>query len=322
MRSKGSGAVLRRDAGAGRVRALLGLLLLLLLLAGCRREAPQAPPPAAQAAPEASGTTADPAAEPELEPEFIPARLETAEADQTPEPDAALEALLTETVAAYPGTWRVCCRRLDTGVGAAVGQGPGVAASLIKLFVAGAYLEAVEQGTLEDRWQTELEEMITESSNAACNTLIDVLGQGDEEAGKAAVNVFAEALGCGDTQLNRKMLEASDLENYTSPEDCVALLQAVWAGELVSDQASKTLCGLLEGQTRRSKIPAGLPDGVRCGNKTGELAQVENDAAIVWMEAGAYALCVMVEDTPAPGATQSQIAALSQIVYEYYTEPA
>lgn len=310
-----------RDTGAGRIR-VLGLLLSLLLLVGCRQEARQGSTPAGEAAPAGTITLADPAEEAPPEPEFIPARLETAEADQAPEPDAALEALLTETVTAYPGTWRVCCQRLDTGTGTAVGQGPGVAASLIKLFVAGAYLEAVEQGTLENQWQTELEEMITESSNEACNTLIDVLGQGDEKAGEASVNAFAEALGCGDTQLNRKMLEASDQENYTSPEDCVVLLRAVWAGEFVSEQASQTLCGLLERQTRRSKIPAGLPDGVRCGNKTGELAGVENDAAIVWTETGAYALCVMVEDTPAPGATQTQIAALSQMIYQYYAEPS
>lgn len=287
--------------------------MALTALWGCGQGPAQGVPPAQTAAPEAAESLRPPeAAQDAPPPEFIPTQV-------VPAVDQALEDLLAEEIAAYAGTWRVYCQRLDTGVAAAVGEGPGVAASLIKLFVAGAYLQAVEQGELEDTWQAELERMITQSSNDDCNTLIDVLGQGDAAAGKAAVNQFAAALDCGDTALNRKMLEISDQENYTSPRDCGRLLRAVWEGTFVSAQASETIRAYLEQQTRRNKIPAGLPAGVRCGNKTGELANVENDAAIVWTEDGAYVLCVMVSDTPAPGTTQSQIAHLSQSVYQYLT---
>ena len=91
-------------------------------------------------------------------------------------------------------------------------------------------------------------------------------------------------------------------------------MQAALSGTLVSEAASKRLVELLCAQTRRNKIPAGLPQDVTCGNKTGELADVENDVAIVWTNAGTYLLCVMVEDVTAPGQTQSDIAALSALV--------
>lgn len=39
---------------------------------------------------------------------------------------------------------------------------------------------------------------------------------------------------------------------------------------------------MLLAQQTRYKIPAGLPEGVLCGNKTGEMDATENDAAIIY----------------------------------------
>ena len=69
-------------------------------------------------------------------------------------------------------------------------------------------------------------------------------------------------------------------------------------------------------QQRRSKIPAGLPTGVTVGNKTGELSNVENDAAIVYSAGGTYVLCVMSENLSDTYQAQQFIARTSSVVYE------
>ena len=79
---------------------------------------------------------------------------------------------------------------------------------------------------------------------------------------------------------------------------------------------------LLKCQTRRNKIPAGIPEGVGVANKTGELSNVENDAAIIYNTAKGIDLviCFMSENLNDVGAAQSSIANNSHIIYGYYNE--
>jgi len=221
------------------------------------------------------------------------------------------------------GKWALYWKCLETDEsftctnppGEAMGEQPMVAASLIKLFVAGAYFDAVEQGLLEAAPEL-VRPMITESSNEACNQLIDLLGDGDTEAGKARVNTFAASIDCPHSQLNRKMLEQVPVENYTSVTDCARVLEMICNGTFVSPEVSEELLGYLKQQTRVWKIPAGLPDGIETANKTGELAGVENDAAVVWVPGYRYILCIMSEDILSPSAGQYNISNISRMIYE------
>lgn len=233
---------------------------------------------------------------------------------------ARLQQALETELASCTGHWALYWKCLDTGETISLNNGPMVAASLIKLFVAGAWYDAVEQGEVEDSPEL-VRTMISDSSNDACNQLIDRLGGGDAAVGMEIVTRFAESVGCADSQLNRKMLEASPLENYTSVEDCGKVLEKVYTGEYVSQSASSTLLEYLEGQTRTTKIPAGVPWGTRTANKTGELASVENDAAIIWAPGCTYILCVMSDDILNSAAGQGNIAGLSKIVYEFLAAP-
>lgn len=71
---------------------------------------------------------------------------------------------------------------------------------------------------------------------------------------------------------------------------------------------------LLLGQTRRTKIPAGVPSGVKVANKTGELAAVQNDVVIVF-GTHPYVLAVMSSDISSAVAP-SQITELSRAVWD------
>lgn len=228
-----------------------------------------------------------------------------------PSPASPLEPLLTEALSGLDGTWSVYAKNLDTGETVCIRDEPMVAASLIKLYVAGAYYET-DPTAENSTWCAKADAMISVSSNDACNALIDRLGID-------AVNRFIRA--CGDTQsvLNRRMLETSDRENYVTARACGQILERIVKGTYVSRAASDRLLQNLKDQERTGKIPAGVPDGIETANKTGELRDTENDACIVWSPGGTYLLCILSNGQPNPAAARAEIVKLSALVYNYFT---
>ena len=101
-------------------------------------------------------------------------------------------------------------------------------------------------------------------------------------AGKNAVTSYSQSHGYNFTSMGRLLLESTiNGDNYTSVGDCAKFMAAVYNGELPH---SNEMLNLLKQQQRTSKIPAGVPYGVQTANKTGELPQVQNDAAIVFAD--------------------------------------
>lgn len=98
-------------------------------------------------------------------------------------------------------------------------------------------------------------------------------------------------------------------------------------GQIVSAEYSQSMIGLMLQQTRRSKIPAGLPSQVSVANKTGESPGVENDSAMVFAAgdgehiagvtsgAGDYVIAVMSEGVPLSDEAQRDIRAMSSTVW-------
>ena len=226
---------------------------------------------------------------------------------------AALEKDLKKEIGKLGGKWSLYLKRLDTGRVIGINADKKmVAASLIKLFVAGEFYTQTGSGKLnEEKFGSQPDSMINVSDNTACNNLISAVGMSN-------VNEFAKKNGYKATQLNRKMLENNGTENYTSVKDCGKMLEKVLNGTYVSKHASERILEKgLKAQQRRSKIPAGVPSGVKTANKTGELNNVDNDAAIVWSPACTYILCIMSSDT---GGRISEIVKLSSMVYNGINE--
>ncbi|MBQ0000604.1 MAG: serine hydrolase [Clostridiales bacterium] len=202
------------------------------------------------------------------------------------------------------------------------------AASLIKLYIMGAVYADYDDlcarygtSTIEDL----LYPMITVSDNDASNKLVEYLGHGDTSTGMAIVNFFCQSHGFKDSHMGRLLLHSNEYDdNYTSVNDCGRFLTAVYEG--ASGQGNTLLAHpdsmyrLLKLQNRQHKIPANLPATVHAANKTGELADVENDAAILYHDADGNDLiiCFMSEYLSAVGSAQSRIAEISRSVYDHY----
>ena len=233
----------------------------------------------------------------------------------------ALEKSLRKKIGEKDGKWSLYLYRYDTeeeiGINA---NDPMISASLVKLYIAGCYLEKVERGEVEDKYDNQLFAMLSASDNGATNTLIDVLGM--EE-----INDFIKAHKFSAGQLNRKMLENNGTENYTSSKDCGRILRQVFEGKYINEEASDRVMEALRAQIERNrhKIPAGVPKGVETANKTGELytkdengknVAVQNDAAVIFAEDHPYVLVIMTTvPSVGEGEMHRQIAEISEEVY-------
>ena len=223
------------------------------------------------------------------------------------------------------GSWGVFVQDLSNNEYLCVNEKRYTAASIVKVFTMAATYNEIEAGALQktDTIKDKLSQMITTSSNEACNYLTKKVGQGSELKGYDAENRLTKSLGCQNTARGSYLVDSSGRKgayrhhNYTSPRDCGILLKAIYNKELVSETASQEMLDLLLAQTRRWKIPASLPEGTKVANKTGETDTVNSDIAIVFSPAKDYIICVLGNGQKGGLST---IQTVSKMTYEYFNK--
>lgn len=242
-----------------------------------------------------------------------------------PVTDEKLETILKQVQSQLPaenGTWAVFISDLVNGTEGSLNDQKMQAASLIKLYIMGAVYENYDQITGQygrDSVDSNLYSMITVSDNDAANTLTTYLGGGDSAAGMQAVNSFCQAHGYDQTHMGRMLLASNENDdNYTSVGDCGHLLQEIYKQDTSGYTHATDMFNLLKAQTRCSKIPAQLPEGVKTANKTGELDNVENDAGIIYDSKNDVVIVFMSQNLSSAGSAQNTIATLSRTIYDYY----
>lgn len=225
-------------------------------------------------------------------------------------------------------------------------------ASLIKLPLMAAVMQAVEAGELDLQQQVTLrrenqtgtwvppgdqrpllrpgmrvpiarllELMITRSDNVATNTLMDLLSREELAAG------FAD-FGAKDTRLVRKLSAGNTVpdpayvegRNETTAQDVVAMMQGVAEGSLVSSAASAKMKAWLGGQLDRDKLPSGLPSAARVYSKSGETSQVTHEVMLVEAPSARYILAVLTPLSPG-GNTWRKFGAFSKDVWSALNAP-
>ena len=231
-------------------------------------------------------------------------------------------------------SWAVSVMDLSTQAYSTVNAEKAMkSASVIKAFIMAAVYDKMvyPEGTdvASDDYESTLKplltQMITVSDNDAANELVRKLGNGDFAAGAAVVNEFCQAREYTSTHLGREFLAANPSDdNYVSASDCCRLLSDIYNGTLVNENADSEMLELLKGQTVKTKIPQGVPDGVETANKTGELSDaklgvVENDIAIVFDTAHPYVIAVLSNNIKSNADAQNTIAKISKDVYEFMT---
>ena len=123
-------------------------------------------------------------------------------------------------------------------------------------------------------------DMITRSSNFGTNLLIDYLDA--EDVNNTMKNIGAKNMkvlrGVGD-------LKAFDLglSNTTTAADLLIIYEKLAMGEIVNNESSNKMIGILKDQVYNDIIPKYLPEKVEVAHKTGWISGVRHDSGIVYV---------------------------------------
>ena len=136
-----------------------------------------------------------------------------------------------------------------------------------------------------------VERMITRSSNLATNILI-------AEARPARIAQTMERIGARDMHVLRGVEDQAaydaGMNNTTTAYALMRVMRAVQDPGVVGDAAAREMQAILARQEFTEMIPAGLPQGTRVANKTGNITRIAHDAAIVYPPSRApYVLVVL-----------------------------
>lgn len=280
-----------------------------------------------QAAPETESET-ESEAEPEEETQSETPTEEILDTETGVSGIGGLKANLEEQIGNYDGKISIYVQDLTTNDSMEIiGAEKQKAASLIKLYVMAAVYDQILQGKKDQTEELDrlMYDMITVSDNESTNALVTGLSSDgtDWKSGSEVVNRYIRKNRYRDTSMGRPVYDTAPEtkvgENYTSVSDCGELLAQIYRGECVNETYSQAMYNLLKEQKRRNKIPQGVGNAQSVANKTGELDDVENDAAIVELDdSHAYVLCVMTSDVADNETAVANIVEISRTVYEYF----
>lgn len=239
-----------------------------------------------------------------------------------------LEMRLNALIEAYSGNWSVYTKNLTTEESFVIQDVPMKSASVMKLFILGTVYEAISNQELERTSEiTDLmTNMICDSSNEASNRLLALLGSGSYADGIEKVNSYISLHGYSSLTHEYNGFDNSDTIcdpnhfNQVSARDCGIFLERVYHRQLASRRICNEIEAVMLNQHTRYKIPAGLPEGVEAGNKTGEMDTVENDAAIIYGDYSDYILCVLSNDWNSKDEAISHIQEISSVVYDFFND--
>jgi beta-lactamase class A len=163
-----------------------------------------------------------------------------------------------------------------------------------------------------------VEQMITVSSNLATNLLIELVD---------AKNVMAtlRSLGINNMQVLRGVEDGKayerGLNNRTNAYDLMLAMKAIAEKKAASAAACDEMLEILKRQKFRNKIPAGLPEDTVVANKTGDIAKIDHDAAMVFPpNRKPYILVVLTHNIEDHKVAAKTIAEISKLVWQKYIE--
>lgn len=156
--------------------------------------------------------------------------------------------------------------------------------------------------------------MVVRSSNLATNLVI-------EQVGAPRVEALMRSVGAGTLRVLRGVedMRAFDagLNNTATAHDLMQALLWIARREREGSAPARRMAEILRQQEHLDGIPAGLPEGVAVGNKTGFITSIQHDAGIVYPPGESpYVLVVLTRGFEDRAAARHLIAAISRAVWE------
>lgn len=137
-------------------------------------------------------------------------------------------------------------------------------------------------------------EMMRKSDNTASNMLIDVVG-GIDEMNRSVARWKLEHTLYGGRFLGPDV-PISPVHNATTVADVGELLTRIARGEFLGGAWDASIVEEMAHTENNTKIAARLPKGVRIAHKTGEIEDLEHDAAILTTDMDTYVLVIFMDE--------------------------
>ncbi|SHH61082.1 serine hydrolase [Clostridium grantii] len=155
--------------------------------------------------------------------------------------------------------------------------------------------------------------MIIQSDNTATNILINYLGMSN-------INDTINELSMQKTSLNRKMMDfyarENGIDNWTSAEDVGELLYKIYKDEFRNSELNKKIFAIMKRQIFMTMIPRYLNESYEIFNKTGDLPNINNDAAIIFHSQGNSILVILTKDCKDKYKAQEFVGKVAKIILE------
>lgn len=208
------------------------------------------------------------------------------------------------------------------------------AASLYKVYLMAAVLEAIDAGQLTlDAGLTAQKSYLTQRFGSvdfgyegAPETISYSVDEAMQRLGRISDNfaaiMLAEKVGWDKVQSMAEKLGAVNTTIKdpfsTTAADIGLFFKKLYLGEVISQEASSKIADYLSLSKINDRIPAGVPDTVKVVHKTGELAGVRNDAGIVYLEGKPYVIVMLGKEVVYEDSAMELEAKVSKEVYEYF----
>ena len=154
--------------------------------------------------------------------------------------------------------------------------------------------------------------MITVSSNLATNLLVEKLGVDNIRATVHALH--ADGMNVLRGVEDNKAYEKG-MNNTTTARGLLILMEAIAKGQAADADSSRKMVEILTRQKFNEGIPAGLPSGTRVAHKTGELAKLHHDAAIVYAPRP-FVLVILVRGLAESKESAALMADITRRIYQ------
>ncbi|WP_188763988.1 serine hydrolase [Emticicia aquatilis] len=156
------------------------------------------------------------------------------------------------------------------------------------------------------------QEMIRTSDNTATNILI-------REIGMETINQNLTKWGATKTRLNRVMMDVEAVkqgrENYVNALEINALLRMIYDKKVANPILCDEMISMLKNCEDETTIPSQLPKDLEIAHKTGTLAYVRGDAAIVFTTQP-FVMSIFIEGFDKEATAEKIIGDLAKICWE------
>lgn len=134
--------------------------------------------------------------------------------------------------------------------------------------------------------------MLLHSDNTAANKIIDVVGI-------ERINEIIKDMGLTNTVLNRKAIDerkvSCNIQNYSTVADLSRCFKMLYSKRYLNEEHSSMIVDILKRQQIKNKLSYYYPERIKeeIANKTGDIDNVENDAALFNINKGSFIMTVM-----------------------------